>query len=431
MAVLLTFSNLATSQEVNSIINTNQSFDLDTTINVSAVGEEDARYAGIGLNDKAGNHQMNVTSKGGITIKGDQSKLPSGAERLYGVVAGHEGIAGNKLVVDSKGDVVVDLKSDDIDTRGIRANGGAIDVTAKKISVSAESKTNQAIGVEAWFGTSLTMTADQIDVNAKSGSCEQVLGVQASSEAEQEGGSRIEFNASLIKVTVEAQRATKFVEGISTHKSKVDFNGSAVITVNGGNSKEIRGVSLQSDDGDNAPTIVNFNDAAFVNVTSNASALGVYSSGKPSKLTFAKNAKIEVTSTDNSAVGIQVQYSGGVKGASNVDITAKAAETANGILNGDYADNSFGRLIIDGATTITAEGNDAFGIRNLVKDGFDPKNDPRVQLNGATTISATATGEGGTAVGIDANHKAPILVTDSTITATSAKGESFGVVFFI
>ena len=167
MAVLLTFSNLATSQEVNSIINTNQSFDLDTTINVSAVGEGTDRYAGIGLNDTAGNHQMNVTSKGGITIEGDQSKLTNPG-RLYGVVAGHLGVTGNKLVVDSKGDVVVDLKSDEIDTRGIRANGGAIDVTAQKISVSVESKTNQAIGVEAWYGTSLTMTADQIEVTSKS-----------------------------------------------------------------------------------------------------------------------------------------------------------------------------------------------------------------------------------------------------------------------
>ena len=430
MAVLLTFSNLATSQEVNSIINTNQSFDLDTTINVSAVGEGTDRYAGIGLNDTAGNHQMNVTSKGGITIEGDQSKLTNPG-RLYGVVAGHLGVTGNKLVVDSKGDVVVDLKSDEIDTRGIRANGGAIDVTAQKISVSVESKTNQAIGVEAWYGTSLTMTADQIEVTSKSETGPRVYGVQAQSEKEQASASKIEFNADNIKVKAEASDVSELVRGIYAHKASVDFNGLAEITVKGGNSANIRGVSLESDDGDNAATIVNFNDAAFMNVTSNASALGVYSSGNPSQLTFAKNTKIDVTSTSGHADGIQVQYSGAVKADGNVGITVKAGETANGIINTNsapkYGDGTFGRLIIDGATTITAEGKSAYGIRNHIRQDFDQKNNPYIQLNGATTISVTATGEDGTAVGIDANHKAPILVTDSTITATSAKGESFGV----
>lgn len=422
MAVLLTFSNLATSQEVNSIINTNQSFDLDTTINVSAVGEGTDRYAGIGLNDTAGNHQMNVTSKGGITIKGEQLKLPSGAERLYGVVAGHEGVPGNKINVNSKGNFDVHLTSIEKDARGIRANGGSIEIEAQRISVNVESKQNRAVGLDAWYESSLKLTANEIEINSKTDSGEEVYGIQAASPQ-----SYVELNASRIDINVDSTKGSDLSVGVWSNNATVNFNGETNITLNGGSSNSVRGVVLQSDESNQDDTFLNFNEDANVTVTANTTGLGVYSSGKPSKLTFAKNAKIEVTSTDNSAVGIQVQYSGSVKGKGNVDITVRAAETSNGILNTSYADDSLGHLIIDGATTITAEGNDAFGIRNLVKDGFDPKNDPRVQLNGATTINVTATGEDGTAVGIDANHKAPILVTDSTITATSAKGESFGV----
>ena len=271
------------------------------------------------------------------------------------------------------------------------------------------------------------MTADEIDISAKSEKTEKVFGVQGGSDPDINELSKIELNASTIKVYAEAKNATEDVIGVYSNHTEMNFNGLAEITVKGGTSRNSFGVAADSDEDNQDTTIVNFNENVKVTVSSETSATGVRASGLPSNINFGKDAKIEATSTANSAVGIQVQYSGSVKGKGNVDITVKAAETSNGILNTSYADGSLGHLIIDGATTITAEGNDAFGIRNLVTNGFDPKNDPRVQLNGATTISATATGEDGTAVGIDANHKAPILVTDSTITATSAKGEAFGV----
>lgn len=375
----------------------NYILDSGTVIAPDATIESEDRITAVGADTK--DTTVTIDNGGTIYIQLDATDVSGTPSRIYALASRNNK---NLLIV---GNTNVDINVDSQRVDGIRANSGNIAVQGD-LQVSAKSKTNEAYGVDVWYGAtfdfegnalnidsssesnqsfgmyvesgSAAILADSVSLTAKSSSVSQqnntvglvvqdgdvnieagdLVQISASAKNGESYGiknvvntgtdSRLHIKADQINISASSDSSEKTVtQGIYAYRSTIDLDGKTNLKVIGATNSldEIDNVTYGVDatsDNNQKAAVVQFADDVVIDVRAGNEVLAVRPSFGSQIIFNGSNNAVIAHSENAGAYGIRAVSNGLVEVDGNIDLDVST--------NGAYG--AYGYLLKIGAILI-------------------------------------------------------------------------------
>ena len=393
----------------------------DTSIIIGSNATNGSAY-GIATDLYYGEVAGAVDFKGNVTVNAEGNSA-------YGV----EALNGSSIALGSKGKTVtVTATSKSDKAAGILADESTVTINGTSTITATSNGNASAYGVRANSGSEVTLGTANVTATSKEGNG---FGFILKDKAKTENGKEYHNGASINVTGATTINVTggNDSQGVYGEYSQVTFGDN--VTINATGAKDYAYAVRMLGDRNTDTKICDENNIEFNGETtilkaeSANKAFGLMISGCNNSGAEFNGGKVTIEADgDNLAYGLIAQYGANAVTSSVdsvVEIKSKSDNgTSYGIYSDLYAGDKAGTVNLNGAVSVNAEGNSAYGV--------DALNGSSVKLGSASkavSITATGTGSADEAISVfakNANSKVDITAETLTVNATSKNANQPG-----